>query len=244
MLSIICVYNNKEILNEYLLASISEQIFKDYEIILVDSLKMNFKSAAKALNYGVSLAKGDIFVFAHQDVKFLNKDILSKINEYAQTFQFGIGGVAGRINNSKGTISSIKMGKEFVDGGIENIKEVTEVDTLDECLFFIKRKEFLGFDEDLGNTYHLFATDYCYKAKLHNQKVFLFPLDIYHLSKGDSMNESYFETLYKIGKKYRKQVKYLHTTCATLTNNIFLKFFCFLNIIKLKLKRKIKKNGN
>lgn len=244
MLSIICVYNNEKVLNKYLLASLNEQTFKDYELILIDSIKMNFKSAAKALNYGVNIAKGEFFIFVHQDIKFLNKEVLNKINEYLNTYQFGIGGVAGRINNSKGTISSIKMGKDFVDGGIKNIKAVTEVDTLDECLFFIKRNDFLGFDEDLGDTYHLFATDYCYKAKLNKQKVFLFPLDIYHLSKGDSMNENYFDTLYKIGKKYQKKIKYLHTTCVTLKNNVFLKFFCFLNIIKLKLKRKIKKNGN
>ncbi|MDY4857711.1 MAG: glycosyltransferase [Candidatus Onthovivens sp.] len=244
MLSIICVFNNEEILNKYLLSSLSKQSFQDYEIILIDSVKMNFKSAAKALNYAVNLAKGEVYIFVHQDIKFLSDDVLNKINEYSLKYQFGIGGVAGRINNSKGTISSIKMGEDFVDGGIQDIKEVVEVDTLDECLFFIKKENFLGFDEDLGDTYHLFATDYCYKAKLNNQKIYLFPLNVYHLSKGDSMNENYFKTLYKIGRKYHKKIKYLHTTCVTLTNNIFLKFFCFINIIKLKLKRKLVKNGN
>ena len=80
MLSIICVFNKEEILNKYLLSSLSKQSFQDYEIILIDSVKMNFKSAAKALNYAVNLAKGEVYIFVHQDIKFLSDDVLNKIN--------------------------------------------------------------------------------------------------------------------------------------------------------------------
>ena len=51
MLSIICVYNNRDILEKYLLNSLKVQSI-EYELILIDNTSGKFNSAAKALNYG------------------------------------------------------------------------------------------------------------------------------------------------------------------------------------------------
>ena len=67
MISIVCVYNNKEILNKYLIKSLESQT-EDYELILLDNTQNKFNSAAKALNNGGRKAKGDYIMFVHQDV--------------------------------------------------------------------------------------------------------------------------------------------------------------------------------
>ena len=56
MFSVICVYNNEEMLNEILLSSLKNQNF-EYELILVDNTKKQFSSAAKALNFGACQGK-------------------------------------------------------------------------------------------------------------------------------------------------------------------------------------------
>ena len=69
MISLVCVYNNNDILNEYLFKSLEDQTAK-FEFIPIDNTGKKFASAAQALNYGGEKAKGDYILFAHQDVNF------------------------------------------------------------------------------------------------------------------------------------------------------------------------------
>ena len=48
MISIVCVYNSEQILNEYLINSLKKQSVK-YELILLNNIKGKYKSAAEAL---------------------------------------------------------------------------------------------------------------------------------------------------------------------------------------------------
>ena len=64
-LSIICVYNNQEVLEACLLKGLEAQKNKDYELILLDNRSNQFSSAAKALNYGAKQAKSNYLVFSH-----------------------------------------------------------------------------------------------------------------------------------------------------------------------------------
>ena len=73
MMSIICVYNNEDILEEYLIKSLNYQS-EEYELILVDNRLGQFTSASSALNHGAEEANGDYFVFAHQDIYLPDKD--------------------------------------------------------------------------------------------------------------------------------------------------------------------------
>lgn len=51
MISIVCVYNNQDILNDWLLKSLKNQTIK-FELIKIDNTRNTFKSAEEALNYG------------------------------------------------------------------------------------------------------------------------------------------------------------------------------------------------
>ena len=52
MISLICVSNNYDKLNTILKSSLSRQKDVKYELIIVDSNKYGFNSAAEALNFG------------------------------------------------------------------------------------------------------------------------------------------------------------------------------------------------
>ena len=92
MISIICVYNNKEILENYLLKNLSTQSV-EYELILIDNTNGKFKSAAEALNYGGKKANGNYLMFVHQDVDLCSNNTLDYIENILESISnLGIAG--------------------------------------------------------------------------------------------------------------------------------------------------------
>lgn len=238
MISIICPVNNYNIL-KMLTDSLNKQTIKDYELILIDSKKMGFKSAAETLNYGVSISKGNILLFAHQDIEFISNDALAMILKYSNDNDFGIAGVAGKNTNDKYCTTSVLVGKDKRPGGHIKTSGIIQTQTLDECLFIIKREKFCNFT-NYGKTWHFYSVDYCLKMIEANEKVLLFPIDIYHLSPGYSMNYNYYSTLKKVGKNH-KNIKIIATTCGTFKNDKFLSIRCLYLKIKLFLKKILRK---
>ena len=58
-ISVICVYNDKQRMNEQLKKTLSDQACT-YDFVPVNNVNNQFKSAAEALNFGALKAKGDI----------------------------------------------------------------------------------------------------------------------------------------------------------------------------------------
>lgn len=146
------------------------------------------------------------------------------------------GGVAGVMVNNKGPVyTNITHGKiDYRPEAFTHIDEPIKVDCLDELFFFIKKDKFKPFD-DYGPVWHFYAVEQCLRAKT----VLCFPLDVFHLSPGNSLNNSYYSTLKKVAKKY-KDHKIIPTTMGYFRNNILL----YLQIAKGKLgilKRKLLK---
>ena len=95
MISVVCVYNNKKIFNNFLLKSLNNQT-ADFELIGIDNTSNKFKSAAEALNYGGKKATNKYIMFAHQDVSVLQKTWLKDIEKLLDSISnLGIAGVAG-----------------------------------------------------------------------------------------------------------------------------------------------------
>jgi len=104
MISVVCVYNNELTLKNVLLKGLEKQT-TEFDLITLDNTSNRFKSAAEALNYGGTIAKGDYIVFAHQDM-WLGSD--SWLEDTEQTLRslpdLGIAGVAGmseKVRNSQ-----------------------------------------------------------------------------------------------------------------------------------------------
>lgn len=212
MMSIICVYNNKEILNKYLSSSLNTQSI-EYELILVDNRNNEFSSAASALNHGAKKATGDYFVFAHQDIFFSDPDWIKNTTlQIDKLKNVGIIGVAGKTTDSI-VRSNIKQGVPAVDVSPFKLEKEEKASTIDECLFIIPKNVFENykFNEKVCPDWHLYAVEYVYNIKKAGFEAYIVPTVVEHRSKGASMSESYYTTLPNLQKKYLK--KGLIRTC-------------------------------
>jgi len=220
--SIICAYNNKEILEKFLHSSLEKQTQK-YQLILLDNAKNQFKSAAEALNFGAKKAREKYLMFVHQDVRLEDKNWLAKAAQFLEGLKdLGIAGVAGMSENGKDNKSRgrnvIKHGEPPAPWSWGNpIKEPEVVQTLDECLLIIPRRVFdkLQFDEETCNDWHLYGVDYCLGVKKMGFSPYVLPLSIYHQSAGSSFSERYYDTLRKLLIKHKDKYKRIYTTMGS-----------------------------
>jgi len=214
MISVICVYNNKKNLENYLLKSIKNQTTK-VELILLDNREGRFKSAAEALNYGGEQAKGKYLMFVHQDI-ILNSHLwIEKVERMLDKLpNFGVVGVAGKYKNTKAVITNIEHGIPKQAAGEIHIKKLKKVQTVDECLIIIPKTVFsiLQFDEKVCSGWHLYAVDYCLSVKRFGFGSYVIPIFAYHRSPGCSMSKKYFVILKKILKKHKNCYKMIYTT--------------------------------
>ena len=216
MLSIICVYNNKDLLENYLLKSLKRQSI-DFELILLDNTSGKFNSAARALNSGGKKSTGQYLMFVHQDFAFDSDTWLEETEKTLNTLNnLGIAGVAGKSNRN--CISNIKTGFPPILAGTIQIKEPKRVQTLDECIIIIPKKIFeeIQFDDVICDNWHLYATDYCLTAGKAGYNSYVIPCGGYHVSPGFSFSEgNYYLTLKKLIKKHRNEHEWIYTTTGS-----------------------------
>ena len=228
-ISIICVYNNKEILDNFLKKGLSIQKNITYETIYIDNTSNIYKTAKEAFIEACKNVNGKYYMFVHQDILFENENTLKEMYDILEkNNNFGIAGVAGK--KDKSFYSNIVHGqdrKRITENILENVEEV---DTVDECLFVIRNDIYAKYDftKLICSTWHLYAVEYSLIMKQENLKVITIPVYLYHASKGSSFNNTYYEQLKYLIKKY-KIVKRINTTMGNwYTNRILLE----LQIIK------------
>jgi len=229
MISVVCVYNNAGILQDYLLKSLKGQTV-EFELIKLNNTEGAFKSAAEALNYGGKKAKGKYIIFVHQDVDLSSNSWLENVEKILDGISnLGIAGVAGESENKMGVMSNIRHGNPPELAGKTQIRIPQKMQTLDECLFIIPTSVFdiLQFDEEVCDDWHLYAGDYCLTVKNRGFDVYVIPIYVYHRSPGYSMSKSYYVTLRKMIKKHRKHYKRIYTLRGTWST-----FYPFLEMQK------------
>lgn len=242
MISVICIYNNRELLEKYLLKSLNEQS-KDHELILIDNHMGRFTSAAQALNYGGKKASGQYLIFVHQDFQLDSNTWIEEAEKYLKNLDcVGVAGVAGRFG--KDFLSNIKTGYPPEFAGTIQVKEPQKVQTLDECLFIIPEEIFndIKFDEITCDNWHLYAAEYCLTVKKAGYEVYVIPLDGYHASPGYSFSpEGYYSTLRKLVKKHKSNYKWIYTTTGSWNTTLpldlqilYQKIYYWLGMHKLK----------
>ena len=230
MLSIICAYNNKKMLNDCVAQSLNKQQGVEYEKIFVNAKDYGFSSASETLNYGGQQAKGDFLIFLHQDIIFESNDVLKKIENFCKAYTFGIAGVAGIVKENKHNklYTQIKDGKDHTDAGgassCHNFSQPLNAVSLDECLFIIPKTVFHSFQfRNLGSTWHLYASDYSCHALEKGLSVMVLPIQgIWHLSDGNSFSMDYFEALKKLVAIYRNSQDVINTVYGSWPTNSLL----------------------
>ncbi|MEN6330237.1 MAG: glycosyltransferase [Methanobacteriaceae archaeon] len=214
MISVLCVYNDPEILNKYLLSSLKLQEAK-YDLILLDNTQNQYSSAAQALNQGAKKATGEYLMFAHQDIDLVSPTFLNDLeNTLDSTPHLGIGGVAGKKENNPEIISNITDGTPPQKVSTLQVEHPTRVQTVDECLFVIPHNRFneIELDELVCDGWHLYAVDFSLSVAVQGYDVYVFPFSLYHKSRGYSLSRDYFQTLTKLVNKHRQQYGDIHTT--------------------------------
>ena len=238
MISVICTYNDRKILEDNLLKILNKQS-ADFELILLDDTNERFSSCADALNYGAKKAKGDYLMFAHQDVDLLTDTWLDNVEKILCSLDnLGVAGLAGfaNIEGKPVMVSNIKDGNPPEPAGIP-LKTSAKVQTVDECLFFIPRSVFseLQFDSVTCSNWHLYAVDYCLTIQKRGLSVYVINPEVYHASRSSSFSEDYYSTLKKVIKKHRINFDKIYTTCGVWnTNRVRL----LINISEDKILRK------
>ena len=208
--SIICIYNNRQKLDNYLIKSLTKQT-APFELITIDNTAKNFQSAAPLLNEAAKNARYDYLMFVHQDVAFGSNDWLRFAQrDIRHLRRFGAAGVAGK--SPKGLFASVFHGKPPHFVAEKRIKKPVPVQTLDGCLLIVPKEVFLknGFDEKTCTGWHLYVADYCLDLSRRDLNVYVLPHDIYHESTGPADPMAYEQTKQNIidKHKYHKQIIY------------------------------------
>ena len=160
-ISIICIYNNYERLNEQLIKSLSFFEKKNFELVLVDNSQHIFKSAADALNYGANKANGEVLLFSHQDFYIKDENEFYDFAHFIELHDKVVLGVAGAIEKDKINYTNCTSGKDLIINKIENNREIRKVSCIDECFFGLTKNRFLehNFDSTLCDDWHFYAVE-------------------------------------------------------------------------------------
>lgn len=238
--SIICVYNNEQQLEQQLKASLKKQNIK-YEFIGINNIRNEYSSAAKALNYGASHATGDVLVFSHQDILLKTQNELNRFACFISNASKGtIVGVAGALEKHKQNVGNYTSGIEINEVQIYKFNSPMEVSCVDECFFGMTRAtyEMHHFDEILCDNWHLYAVEQCLYHRANGGKVYVFPLQVHHSSRG-KINLKYMDGLIKLASCYRNNFRYIWTTCYKVRcNPIYCKTLRLIWITNRKIRRK------
>jgi hypothetical protein len=253
MITIVCVYNNKQVLDQYLVSSLNKQN-TEYQSVLIENTQGRFLSAAKALNYGGVQAKGKYLMFAHQDVEMTGVSWLRDTETMLDSIdKFGVAGVAGMAEEGK---NSKERGRNIITHLADKhvwelgnpIVKPEKVQTNDGCLLIVPASVFalLKFDENVCDNWHLYDVDYCLSCKEQGYEVYTIPMSIYHRSAGGfhkltrwniirsfgPLPEEYYRTLEKIIKKHKTHYRKIYCTSGdwnTYEPVIWQRFIYLLN---------------
>lgn len=245
-ISLLTIANNKEIMQDFR-ENLASQIGVDYELLACDNFGNHISSAREALNHLAEKAVGDYLVFLHPDIRFLDPyslhDLIEKCRLLEDSGVIGVAGSPEKIENGDRIIlSSIFHGEDKKPAGI-SISEPTEVQTVDECLFIVRRTLFLktGFSDLIG--FHMYAVELCLDMILNGYKNYVVPADVWHMSDGKSLSPDYVKCAKIIVHKYKNNFKNINTTVKRWKTEgagaeLYLDFYFLKQIIKKKIRRK------
>jgi len=251
MLTIVCVYNNYDILKEWLLNSLEKIGNTDYELILIDNTNGRFRSAAKAFNSVINRVKGDYVMFVHQDVKI--ESPLSEFEKYLYRLpDLGVAGLAGKREDLPYVIGNVTHGEPPRPACRISVRKPIRVQTVDSLLFIIPTEVLkkIRFDEEVCDNWHLYCEDYCLMAQEKlGLRVYILPLKAYHKSTGTIVKKGsltnplsylpfpkeYYRTLIKVLRKHRRFFKEIYTTCGNYPTRLpwlYIYRLAFLKVVR------------
>jgi Glycosyltransferase like family len=217
-ITIICVYNKLSVREQCLDRSIDALSSEsdDVEYIPVENTNGSYSSAGAALNHGVTLAKNDVVVFAHQDV-YLHS--LLALKRAAAQMQFERFGVLGSIGiGADGRFYGRMRDRVFLTG--QKVERLTEVDSLDEVLFMAPTGQLLNepLTEAIDLAWHAYAVEYGLRLRRKGLRVGVADIPLTHHSL--SLNTERLNVAHQVVARRYPEFLPLNTTCGSITSGI------------------------
>ena len=215
MISIICVYNNPELLIGNLLKGLSNQSVP-YQFIGIPNISNTlFKKIPSALNYGANFAAGDYLAFIHQDVYLPNSDWLVNTEKILNDTRdlnkdLGIAGVAGVTQKGErlGHLKHI----DFHYGEFVDIPKY--IQCLDEQVLIVPKDVFNKVKFDERFSFHFYGHDYSLAVTEIQLRAYVIEAYVHHntpctnIKGNDFLGEKrkFFEKWEKLGIEIKTMV--------------------------------------
>ena len=213
--SIICVYNNPAVREQCLDRSIEalSADAADVEYLPIENVSKTYQSAGAALNYGASLAKNDVVVFAHQDVYLHSLNALKNAAGQMMAEHVGLLGAVG-VRADKLLIGRIR---DRVTLAGEPVDRLEDVDSLDEVLFMAPRAQLLKepLTESPDLAWHAYAVEYGLRMRRSGLKTCVADIPITHNSLSVNL-ERLKEAHQAVARSYPDLLPVI-TTCGTIS---------------------------
>lgn len=207
----------------------------DIQYIRIDN-RNNSHSLCSAYNEGVKKAIGDIIVFMHEDVFFVDGDWAKKLYEKFSDETIGLVGVAGTEYLFADNPAWVAAGRPFIKGQaiheINNGKnyfltvfnwqnEDAEVVAVDGLFFAIRKSLFdnIKFDEITFDGFHFYDIDICMQVHKTHRLIVTKDIFVKHMS-GGSFNEIWKNYAARFINKYRSILPVSCVSSIPDTSNI------------------------
>ena len=215
MISVICIFNDRQMLEETLLNSLERQT-TDYELLVIDNRDNHITSAGEGLNAAAAKAKGDYLMFTHQDVFLGSAEWLEEAEKYLDHLdRLGVAGCAGI--DDLGTRRGYIRDRYKLWGS--PLRDPVKVQTLDECVLMVPRTVFarLRFDETSFKGWHCYGADYCLSVGRLNLKAYVIPCFIHHNS--PNLNMPGLAPIQKsLYSKHNRNFRKIYTTSGMISS--------------------------
>lgn len=212
-ISIVCVYNDRDVLNNCLRRSIAVYDGDiDVDFLPVDNTGHAFTTAGAALNHGARQARHDVVIFAHQDVYLHSIERLATVAAMLDDLDWGLLGANG-FTAEGASIGRIRDRMLLVGA---SAAVPVEVDSLDEVLFAVRRDVVLEhpFTQDPHLAWHAYAVEYGLRMRRLGKRVGAVDLAVTHNSLTINLDKLDVAHLY-VGEMY-PELRPIQTTCGSV----------------------------
>lgn len=241
--TILTIWNNREMFRAFE-ENLAQQNGDHYVLVPIGNADNRFPGARQAYNAFLDRIETEYVFFAHQDIRFMHADALGDLlDELDKLGDFGVAGVAGSPAGEQWqVIGNIVHGAEQAPVG-PGIQSAQKVQSVDECLYIMRKETLQRLPYSDIEGWHLYAVEQCIRAEAMGLPNYVIPAQLWHLSKGSSLEPSYLKWLIVLQKKYAVTGR-LNTTIKPWNfGSAGGRAYIYLYGWKQMLKQFLKKNG-
>jgi hypothetical protein len=213
--------------------NVDKTIGCNYEYIRIDNV-LNTYGICGAYNKGVEQAIGDIFVFVHEDVFFMEPGWgQTLINKFAADARLGLIGVAGTEYLFADHPAWIRAGRPYIRGRVIHElnngqtytlsvfswdKADAEVVAVDGLFFAIRGTLFpaIRFDAAVFDKFHFYDLDICMQVHRTHKLIVTWDILLKHLS-GGVLDATWINAGKKFLDKYKNE---LPSSCISVVPDL------------------------